>query len=321
MDSALPRDLRTPGLEITRCSSRTQLEAVVDLCARAFPATEREYFERHTMRDATLRPEHTLIGSLDGRIVSSVQIFPRLCRFTGEVVPFGGIGNVATDPEARGLGFSGALMRAAMRIMKSDGFAFSLLTTTSVTPYYEKLGYRVLLRHAFVFERPPDAGTDWRIRAFNKELDAHWVGGLYDEYNNASIGPIVRDEVYWDAQWEFCGEDRGMFLIAEKGGVPSGYIRGGVKRGVLRVLEFAAREEIPSVFAALLRSMMQKRPGSAARILLSTKEQERMSPLPLHLAQPDTDAMILPLDERFQVKAEEVLSQPGSFMYWLSDSF
>jgi predicted N-acetyltransferase YhbS len=308
-------------LEISHCTSRAQLEAVVDLCDRAFPATDRGYFERHILRDATLRPEDTLIGTVEGRIVSSVQLFPRVCRAGGETLRFAGIGNVATDPRERGAGYAGMVMREALRRMTDGGFAFSLLTTTTVTAYYQKFGYRVLPRRAVNFDPPPDTDPECLIRPCEWARDGGRVKELYEGYNLGSAGTVVRDDLYWEAQRKFCGEDPAMFLVAVEHDSVVGYIRGGLKKGVLRLLEFAARPDRCRLFPPLLAAMSRQRPGATIHTLFSDREMQRLSPLPAHTLLPDTDAMLLVLDEQHRRTVEEMVLRPGAFMFWLSDSF
>jgi hypothetical protein len=212
-------------------------------------------------------------------------------------------------------------MEEALRRMRGGGFAFSLLTTTSVTSYYEKFGYRVLPRTAVIFAPPASVPTGFTIRRFDPAVDWLRVRELYEAYNRESAGPVARDELYWNAQWEFCGEERAMFLIAERGGSPVGYLRAGMKKGVLRILEFAARVNIPSVFGALLEALGRMRPGATFKAIFSDREMRRLAPLPAHDLQPDTDAMMLVLDENRRELIEGELMRPGSFMFWLADSF
>lgn len=307
-------------LDISRCTSREELEEVVDLCDRAFPNTPREYFRRHILSDATLRPEHTLIGRKDGRIVSSVQIFPRTCWIEGETLPFAGIGNVATDPAERKMGYAGLIMEEAVRCMKADRFPLSTLTTT-INAYYAKFGYVTVPRDVAVFTAAPDAPHGGSIRQFQRPRDLDRVRELYESYNRDSAGPVVRDRQYWDAQFLFCGEDPALFLLMERNGRVEGYIRGAEEKGAVQVLEFAAVDRVPTTFASLLGALHAARPGMAVKMFLSERERKRISPLPPHTTQPDTDTMMLILDERSRQAVQQKLMRPGAYMFWGSDFF
>jgi predicted N-acetyltransferase YhbS len=307
-------------LKVSHCSSREDLEAVVDLCDRAFANTPRDYFVRHVLNDATLRPEDTLIGTVGGRLVSSVQIFPRVCWVDGATIPFAGIGNVATDPAERRAGYAGELMRESVRRMTERGFPFSMLTTT-INVYYQKFGYGTVPRAVAVFDRPPSPARDWTVRRFDPARDGRGVRALYETYNRNSVGPIARDDVYWDAQSLFCGEDPSMFLCAERDGRLCGYIRGFVEKGSAHVLEFAGAESVSAVFATLVSALADRQRGMAVKMFLSDREKERLAPIPPHTQSTDTDTMVLVLDERFRRLVEERIMKPGVLMYWLADFF
>jgi predicted N-acetyltransferase YhbS len=307
-------------VEISHCTSRAELEAVVDLCDRAFPGTAREYFERHVLHDATLRPEDTLIGTSDGRIISTVQVFPRTCWMNGARVRFAGVGNVATLPEHRGAGHAAALMREAIRRMRSLGFAFSMLST-SINAFYERFGFVTVPRDVAVFAPPPAPASTRTVRRFDRERDGEAVQRIYEAYNRGSVGPIARDGAYWRAQEQFCGEVPAMFLVVESAGSVAGYVRGGVTKGSLHVLEFACEREVQSIFATLLNALSLQRAELVLRMPLSRREKERLAPLPRHTIEPDTETMILVLDDRNRQTLEGGLLGPGSLMFWQSDFF
>jgi predicted acetyltransferase len=307
-------------LNITHCRSRRDLEHVVDLCSRSFQNTPREYFVRHILCDGTLRPEDTLVGWKDGRIVTSVQVFPRYCWVEGHRMRFAGIGNVATDPAERRKGYAGQMLREAIRRMKADGFAFSILTTT-INAYYAKFGFLVIPREAAVFANAPISGIGGKIRTFDRLRDLASVTALYDMYNRNSVGPVSRDRAYWNAQFQFCGEDPAMFLVLEHNKHVIGYVRGAEDKGTVQVLEFAAAEDESASFSSLLGSIFALKQGKPVKMFLSLREKERLGPLPEHSVQKDTDTMVLILDEKFRRTVARTLMRPGAYMFWGSDFF
>jgi predicted acetyltransferase len=307
-------------MSIACCTSRTELEEVVDVCDRAFDATPREYFERHVLRDPTLRPEDTLIARHDGRIVSSVQIFPRQCWIDGRIVAFAGIGNVATDPAHRRAGHAGQLLSEAVRVMQARGFPFSMLTTT-INAYYAKFGYTTVTRELAVFPPVVSQAQGVVLREFRRDADLGSVRETYDAWNRESVGPIARDTAYWNAQFDFCGEDPGMFLVAEERGRIRGFIRGNVEKGYLQVLEYALASSPPETFHALLGALSARRPDLSIKMFLSDREKERLRLRVPFALQTDTDTMILLLDEEYRRMVEERVMRPGVLMYWLADFF
>lgn len=307
-------------LEISHCSSCTELDQVVELCGRAFQNTPLEYFKRHILCDATLRPENTLIGRKGGRILSSVQIFPRVCWVEGRRMRFAGIGNVATDPAEQKQGYAGQLLTEAIRRMKDDGFLFSTLTT-SINNYYAKFGYVSVPREVAFFANAPAGKLSHGIRLFSRHRDYASIRELYERYNREGTGPIARDEQYWEAQFQFCGEDPALFFILEHGGHLAGYIRGAEEKGVIQILEFGAPGDIPAAFKTLLGAVCAARPGKKARLFLCEREKRRLASLPEHTLQRDTDTMVLPLDQSTSQILVTKFMSPGEYMFWSSDFF
>ncbi len=62
-----------------------------------------------------------------GKLVSFVRVFPLRFIFGRATLSAGGIGAVATAPECRGRGHMSVLMEEAVRKMKRDGYAVSIL--------------------------------------------------------------------------------------------------------------------------------------------------------------------------------------------------
>ena len=307
--------MKTSGCHIRGCRSGDELLAVVDLLDRAFEKTAREYFERHVLHDATLSPEDTRVLIKDGKIVSSVQIFPRTMRVKDRRVPFGGIGNVGTDPEVRKQGFASLLMEDALQRMREGGYPLSVLTT-DINPYYEKFGYSTVVREVLTFTDVPLVGN---ARPFDRARDLEDVMEIYEHYNAGSIGPEVRDKAYWRTQFEFLGEE--TFLVAEEAGQLIGYLRAGYEKTDLHVREFAARSSEPRVFATLLGALSARLPGVPVNLFASEREQTRLEIRLPFTVREDTDLMIAVLDEGHRTLAENTLMKRNAMTYWLTDFF
>jgi predicted acetyltransferase len=305
----------TAGPHIRGCLSGEELRAVVDLLDRAFEKTPREYFERHVLRDATLSLEDTRVLLRDGEIVSSVQIYPRTMWVENRKIRFGGIGNVGTEPEARKQGLASLLMRDALERMRERGYPLSVLTT-DINPYYEKFGYRTVVREVLTFTEIPVVGN---ARSFDRARDLEDVMGIYGQYNAGSIGPEVRDEAYWRTQFEFLGDE--TFLVAEEAGRLIGYMRAGYEKKDLHVREFAALRSEPRVFAALLGALRSRVPGVPVKLFASEREQARLEIRLPFTVRDDTDLMIAVLDEGHRTLAEETLMKRNAMTYWLADFF
>ncbi len=301
------------------CRGRADLEKVVSLLDRAFEKTPLEYFERHVLRDPTLQPDDTRILIHNGDIVSTVQIFPRVMAIAGEHMIFGGIGNVGTDPRERRKGLAERVMQDAIRMMKERNYHFSMLETT-INPYYERFGYKTVVREVAVLS-PPAGPVDTGVRRFRKEEDLQRIKELYSRYNETTVGPLVRDDLYWEAQLAFCGEDPEKFLVLERDGELIGYMRARVYKGYLEVLEYAAEGDIPSVFTALLRAVGRLAAGIPVKFHLPDSERHRICLIQQYAILEDTDLMVLSLSDRFRSAGETLVTSRNAINFWRSDFF
>jgi len=307
------------GEQIIRgCANREELLQVVDLLDRAFDKTPREYFERHVLQDPTLSPEDTRILLHDGRIVSSVQIFPRVMQIAGASVPFGGIGNVATDPSERNSGFASMVMHEAIARMQHR-FPTSMLTTT-INPYYERFGYRTVVRELGIIDPIRGSMSDG-VRRFRKDTDLARVKELYRFYTRHSVGPLVRDDRYWEGQFAFCGEDPEKFLILERDGTVRGYMRARVYKEHLEILEYAADQDIPDVIDLLLRAVASMAPSLRIKLYLSETERSRILLQHSFSVKDDTDLMMLVFDKTYAEMIAQQVMRRNAITFWLSDFF
>jgi predicted acetyltransferase len=311
--------MATEQVEIRGCRTRAELELVVDLLDRAFAKTEREYFERHVLRDPTLQPEDTRILLRNGKILSSVQIFPRGLWIDGRQVRFGGIGNVGTDPDVRKGGFASMVMWDALARLRDRHIQMAILTTT-INAYYERFGFRTVERELFTLTDISGSLAPG-VRVFRREQDLALVRKIYEDYNRTSVGPVVRDDLYWNGQFDFCGEDSDKFLVLEDRGQIDAYIRAAVQKGELHILEFGARANIPSAFESLLRSVALLAPGVPVKMFLSVEERARIDLRRPHTAAKDTDMMVYVMDESVRDVVEKRLMKRNTMTFWLSDFF
>ncbi|MCX8106725.1 MAG: GNAT family N-acetyltransferase [Ignavibacterium album] len=305
-------------IEIRGCKNREELVRVVELCDKAFDKTPYEYFERHVLKDKTLSPEDTRILLLNDEIISSVQVFPRKMYLKSETIEFCGIGNVATLPEKRRLGYAELVMKDAIDYMNKLNARFSLLTTT-INKYYEKFGYRTLTRELYTIDdvMPSDQKG---IRTFSFNNDFEKVIHIYECYNQNSIGPICRDNNYWISQFDFCGEDAELFLISETDNEIKAYIRAVKETDKIKLLEFAALSEYSNNFQMLLQSLASRTGINKFEIFLSESEKEKLN-AHNYSKKIDFDLMILFLDNMLNENYETMLMKHNNITFWLSDFF
>jgi predicted acetyltransferase len=305
-------------VEIRGCKSSQELIEVVELCDKAFDNTPYEYFERHLLKDKTLSLNDTRILLVDNQIVSSVQVFPRVMYIKEEKVEFCGIGNVATHPKERKKGYAELVMKDAADYMLKGDTNFSLLTT-SINKYYEKFGYKTLTRELYEINNirsvfNPD------VRVFDFDGDFEKIKNIYELYNQNSIGPIYRDEIYWQSQFNFSGEDPKLFLVIETNNNIKGYVRALIEKDKIKILEFAAVTDVDENFQTLMQSICNKTGINKFEIFLSLSEKQKLKTKD-YTKKTDTDLMILFWDNDINENQVNELIKDNNITFWLSDFF
>ncbi len=308
-----------PLVEIRGCRSRQELQAVVELCDEAFDDTAREYFERHMFKDGTISQEDTRVLVRGGKIVSSVQVFPRTIYIGEKKVRMGGIGNVATLPSERKRGYAELVIRDAMEYMRRKGFQVSLLTTT-INGYYKRFGFQTLDRQLVKIDVPPREDQS-HTEVFDSSRDAAQVMRLYDNYNAASTGPIVRDADYWRSQIDFCGEDAKLFLVWRDGEEILGYVRGRKETESTKILEYAFADGREEIARALFADLTFRTERPKVEVFVSRNEKKRLTFLHSGQFEIDTFFMAALVGGGIDDRTMEVILPQSDFTFWLTDYF
>lgn len=68
------------------------------------------------------------------------------CAAIERYAPYGLLRSVALEPQERRHGLGGRLVQEAMQQARRDGLAELILLTTTATPFFERLGFRVISR-------------------------------------------------------------------------------------------------------------------------------------------------------------------------------
>ena len=116
-------------------------------CERCFAQKENpptaEYFVGHFDSDPMAVIDGIRVASLpNGEILATCRVFHRKIYVGGQSMLMGGIGEVCTRPEARGLGLAKRLLNDAIKYMVSQGMVLSALHAADwVAPLYRKLGW------------------------------------------------------------------------------------------------------------------------------------------------------------------------------------
>ncbi len=306
-------------IEIRGCNSKEELIEVVSLCDSAFPKTRREYFERHVLKDNTLNKKDTRILLIEGKIVSSVQVFPRTIYVQKEKIQMAGIGNVATLPSQRGKGYAGLLIKDSLGYIIKKGYALSMLTT-SINSYYEQFGFQTVLRTIAVINC--SEGKDHKeIIKFNKNNDIKDIISIYNGFNSGKIGTIARDKQYWLSQFEFCGEDEDLFLVFKTEGEILGFIRAQRKVNYISILEYAFKDNHTFVLTKLIEKLSFLTGINEFRLFLTKGEEKNIINRFSFSLTEEKDFMICFLDGKLSTKIKKALVKDRNLNFWRSDFF
>jgi len=220
------------GLEIGVVREE-EFEEALELQGRVFqPPTD--YFRTLALKDPFFEHENVFVAKQDGRIVSHVQVFPKLVRMAGAHVWMGGIGGVATDPDHRGKGLASSLLRLAATSMKHRGMEASILFT-GIHDFYRRLGWETasgLDRYLVPTDRKPRGVNGCEPRRFTPD-DLKQVMHIYDSQNSQRALSVVRSKEVWRLQLKYPrfpwpSEDHEGFTVVEKDGEVVAYARFGL---------------------------------------------------------------------------------------------
>ena len=145
----------------------------------------------------------------------------------GVPVAAGGIGSVATHPEAQHHGIASALLADAIEQMRREGIAVSFLFT-GIPGFYERLGYRIVREPFFT----ADAAEAARAAASSlydvrpaTDADVPRLLALYRTATSGTTGAIARTRRSWRDAQRWLAEADGAAFVAERHGRPTAYIR------------------------------------------------------------------------------------------------
>jgi predicted acetyltransferase len=174
-----------------------------------------------------MRLRHVRVAELEGRIAAHVRIFDRRMRIRGAVVRAGGIGSVASMPEARGLGLPSALLRDAIEQMGREDSAVSFLFT-GIPAFYERLGWRIarepqldVTAHVVAELRVDER---YRVRRIEPS-DVPRLLAVHRAATATCTGAVTRTLASWRDAQRWLGEDRAGCLVALDRRLPVAYIR------------------------------------------------------------------------------------------------
>lgn len=236
---------------------------LVDLLVAAFPDDPATTWRR-VVDGLWGDLERTRVGVIDGKIVSTVQIFRYSMRLDDAVFDAGAIAHVATWPDIKGATFAGRVLRDAIDVMKRDGLAVTILVT-DIPRYYNRYGWWLAPEKGWRIgigdEAPADAAYAIEPLHLEKHYDA--VFAIHEETSGVLNGTTPRSRKMWFTEPPWEPDDPVRSSVAVRDGEVVGYVR--ARGGGLRIVgELASHEADAS--AALLTHLMNaaRRGGETA---------------------------------------------------------
>jgi predicted N-acetyltransferase YhbS len=268
---------RAMGIVI-RAARRADLPAVYHLLDAAFTDAPVQLFIDQTEGDSTMRLRHIRVAEVDGRIAAHVRIFARRMLVRGVPVRAGGIGSVASAPDARGLGLPSALLHDALDVMARDGVAVSFLFT-GIPALYERLGWRIVAQPAIEADPPDAAAPDtggYRVRPIAPD-DLRALLSIYREATAGSTGAIVRTAGTWRDAETWLGEDPAGCLLAERDGRAAAYIRSRSREYGYHILELEHRRGHGAAVDALLATAARRAAAKRQRLYATVPDPHSLA--------------------------------------------
>lgn len=201
------RTPRPPALRY-RTARRTDVETLADLGYRAYRVASlekrRDFYTDHprfTIRDVR-------VGELDGQIVASLVFYPLTALVRGQSLPVIGVGSVAVSPEHRRRGVGETLMKLALREMRQNGDALSLLYAFRGS-YYRRLGYGVMEYVHQLAVAPANLPASDEARFVRRLMlpDRPAVQALYDRVAAQGHFALARKPEWWSQRlWSYAND-------------------------------------------------------------------------------------------------------------------
>tara|TARA_B100001123_G_C15336294_1_gene1032966 strand:+ start:2119 stop:3108 length:990 start_codon:yes stop_codon:yes gene_type:complete len=157
-------------------------------------------------------------------------------------IPYGGIADVATDPEYRNLGLSRKLLDKSLLYMTKASLPLSVLFTRNLS-HYEHHGWVSVPTYIIELEVPsiqPSHPEGFEVTA----VKPHHIPVLYKLYKHQTarlVGPEIRSEGYMHGQSEWL-EAKGAVRwdVINSGGRPVGYVRTRMEGNILHLLDMCS---------------------------------------------------------------------------------
>ncbi len=222
----------------------------------------------HRLRSPTHRRAEWFVGSIDGRVVTSLAAHPVRFRAGSEELSGIAIGSVYTVSDVRGKGYAPRLIAWVEDHERERNVGLSMLYSDVKPDYYARQGY-VLCPSWEGWRDPGDELQAPTHRLVPFAIDEHLarVKRLYADDHGAAPLSIVRNDDYWTMMLEkFSGNP--FYALVGPDGAWVGYVMVGPSGGEWRVIDYALAErsdalaeQFYAAFLTLARAQGAKRAG------------------------------------------------------------
>lgn len=239
-----------------RAARTVDFPEIIGLLQLCFDEAAPGFFAAQTEHDSTFRLRHARVAQIDGRVAGYVRIFARRMRAANDIIAAGGIGSVATHPDAQHRGVATALLEDAIAQMQRERMAVSFLFT-GIPGFYERVGYRIVSQPEITVARRqlgtlPSAG--YTIRPLDREPDLPAALAIYRRATAHATGAVVRTTRTWMDALHWL-EGHACRVAVDTEGRIAGYIRARCRPFGHQILEAECRAGDALALPALLRDM------------------------------------------------------------------
>ncbi len=218
-----------------RSLRKDELEGMLTLTSRAYNAPV-EVFRRIYQNDPFYDFSLTRVAEKDGRLISYLRAAPRTIWMGPSTLRMGGIAEVCTLQEYRGMGIATQLLKDMIRLLVRKGYPVSMLYGRDT--FYRRVGYERCSIVSWLRVPPgclPRSRGSCKVRDYSED-DLEEVMACYDRTYRGRSCAMLRDPIHWRVR--ILG--RSTVRVYDSGGV-KGYLCSNIREekveeGARRVL-------------------------------------------------------------------------------------
>lgn len=212
---------------------KTDIAEIARVFGIAFGGGASEWYDKHLRKVKPSDRKNYRCLTVDGRIVSFLQVLPKRMHIGRALVRMAGIAAVCTDAEFRKRSYNRRLWADSIEFMGREGYDISILY--GIPKYYHRYGYSEVMERHMVTMTPSDfedAPAKMKSAALTS-ADMKAVCRLYNTQARFRDGNIERKSM--------ARPERGLKVSDERGRMAA-YAVWRESEGAIEVRDAAARE-------------------------------------------------------------------------------